>query len=138
MTTRSVTCGSSSPVRAKGPRKLVPQWLSNPSTVRANGTAMTPALLTRTSIRPSHSEANARTEASEPRSSSRTSAPSPISTRAASAFSRLRQAMTTRAPLRANAFDASSPMPEFAPVTTNTRPVWSGMSARRQTISGPT
>ena len=115
----------------------MPSWLSNPSTVRANGTAMIPALLTRTSIGPSHASAKAWTDASEPRSSSRTSVSPPTSARAASALARLRQAMTTRAPLRDNAFAASRPMPEFAPVTTNTRPVWSGMSARRQTIRTP-
>src|SRR5260370_25547919 len=43
-------CSSSSPVRAKGPRWLVPSCSSNPSRVACLGGSITPALLTSRSI----------------------------------------------------------------------------------------
>src|SRR3546814_18573220 len=48
---------------------------------------------------------------------------------AASALASLRLGITTCAPAPASAFAVSSPSPPLAPVTTATRPAWSGMSA---------
>src|SRR3546814_4746585 len=48
---------------------------------------------------------------------------------AASAWASLRLVITTCAPAPASAFAVSSPSPPLAPVTTATRPAWSGMSA---------
>ena len=48
-----------------------------------------------------------------------------------------RQASTTRAPFAARARAVSKPMPLFAPVTTATRPLWSGMSEWLQSTVAP-
>lgn len=99
------------------------------------------ALHTRTSSeapRARYSAANARTEARLDRSSTAGSAPPPppppppsspppsrckfTSPTAASAFSKLRHAITTWHPARANCLDASKPMPELAPVIRTVRP----------------
>lgn len=48
---------------------------------------------------------------------------------ACSPFARLRTARTTRAPARPSARAATSPMPLFAPVTTNVLPASDGRSA---------
>src|SRR5260370_119871 len=64
-------CSSSSPVRAKGPRWLVPSCSSNPSPVVCLGVSITPALLISKSILgcvARSSAAAARTESSEVRS----------------------------------------------------------------------
>src|SRR5260370_755107 len=60
-------CSSSSPVRAKGPRWLVPSCSSNPSTVACRGGNITPAVLTSRSIAGSRAPSSAaapRTDAS--------------------------------------------------------------------------
>src|SRR5689334_24848925 len=83
--------------------------------------------------------AAARMDSSEARSSrtkgtvaSGTAADSLVS--ASSARPASRQASTVCAPRRASTVAASKPIPEFAPVTTATRPLWSGTSA---TVQGP-
>src|SRR4051794_4733188 len=128
VTTRSRTCGSSRLVSAKVPRWFVPIWSSNPSFVRRSGTAITPALLTRTSRSPSQASAKACTEARSARSSPRTSVLPGIEAAASRPRVRSRTASTTCAPARPRARAAARPMPLLAPVTTKVRPRWSGRS----------
>ena len=99
----------------------MPICISNPSTVRRNGTAITPALFTRTSTF-SVASAKARTDDRSERSNLRTTALGPMSAATASAFVVSRQARTTSAPALPSARATTSPSPLFAPVTTNVRP----------------
>jgi len=109
----------------------VPICISKPSAVRALGTAITPALLTSTSIGPDAS-ANARTDARSARSNRETLTSPVIRAAAVSPLETVRQASTTRAPFVAKAAAVAAPRPELAPVTTMVRPVWSGISATVQ------
>ena len=130
-------------MRAKWPRWLVPNWSSKPSAVVRLGVYMTPALLRSRSILSwvaRRSSAARRTESSDDRSRcwTVTSAPAlcPAIVAAASLpLSTLRTASTTDAPRAASALAVSSPRPVLAPVTTATRPVWSGMSSVVQVSS---
>src|SRR5882724_4827072 len=130
-------CSSSSPVRAKGPRWLVPNCSSNPSRVACFGVSITPALLTSKSIRgclARSSAAAARTESSEARSRGwiMTFAPGAVPAMRAAArlpFSMSRTASTTDAPRAARTRAVSNPRPVFAPVTTASRPCWPGTSS---------
>src|SRR5882757_639387 len=135
VTTRSVTFGSSRLVSAKWPRWLVPIWLSNPSLVCAYGTAMMPALLTRTSTLSTPS-ANARTDARSCRSSWRISTSPVIPDAAASPLAVLRTASTTLAPTRASSRAVTSPRPLLAPVTMTVRPANEGRSAAVHSLMG--
>ena len=132
MTTRSVIIGNSRLVNANGPRWFTPICISNPSAVRPNGSAMTPALLIKTSNGSVVSAANARTESRLARSSRRTSAPSEISAAARSPLAVSRTAKITFAPAPARIRAASKPMPLLAPVIRKVRPCWSGRSAAVQ------
>src|SRR4029077_12516234 len=127
---------SRSPVSAKWPRTLVPNWSSKPSCVSRRGGAITPALLTsrsRLSCAEANSPANARTDARLARSSGRSSSEASaeaVRCTSCSAFSPLtvsRQASATFAPLRASSRAVESPRPLLAPVTIAVRPVWSGI-----------
>jgi len=127
--------GNSCAVSAKCPRWFVPSCISKPSFVSRSGSAITPALLTRTSRR-GHS-ARIRRDASRTLARSARSsgthatsfAPAARSFSAASAIlASSRQASTTRAPLAPSMRAASKPIPLFAPVTTKERPARSGMS----------
>src|SRR5882762_2055802 len=130
-------CSSSSPVRAKCPRWLVPSCSSNPSTVVCFGGNITPALLTSRSIlgcRARSSAAAARTDSKQVRSRgwTVTSAPGAApAMRAAAALplSVSRTASTTDAPRAARTRAVSNPRPVFAPVTTASRPRWPGTSS---------
>src|ERR1700736_3416140 len=128
VTTRSVVFGSSKLVSAKWPRWLVPISLSNPSTVCACGTAMMPALFTRTSA-PSIPSAKARTDARSCRSSLRTSTSPVIVAAAWVPLSTLRTAKIVLAPTRANSLAVTNPRPLLAPVTITVRPENEGRSA---------
>src|SRR5215469_4519269 len=91
------------------------------------------------SCRARSSAAAARTESSEARSRRTTETVAPgtaavIRAAAASALPASRQARLVSAPCRASTAAASNPIPEFAPVTTAVRPLWSGTSA---TVQGP-
>jgi hypothetical protein len=131
-------------VSAKWPRWFTASCISNPSSVRRSGMAITPALLTRMSILgwPAAIWAAAsRTERWDARSSDCSSSDASgtsswIDFRAASALPWSRAAITTWPPLRASSLATSSPRPPLAPVTTATRPDWSGMSAAVQAIPG--
>ena len=105
VTTRAPRSASiSRPVNANGPKWLVAICSSKPSAVVIRGVAMTPALLTRMSIRgqrPSTVAAAAWTDACDARSSSTTAA-APTSSRARSPRSVSRTASTTSAPARAS------------------------------------
>src|SRR6516165_5727171 len=101
-------CSSSSPVRAKCPRWLVPSCSSNPSSVVCFGGNITPALLISRSIL----GCRARSWAA-----------------AALPFSASRTASTTEAPRAARTWAVSNPRPVFAPVTTASRPCWPGTSS---------
>ena len=95
----------------------------------ARGTAMTPALLMRTSRSPSQASANARTEAEVGEVELRAPRRRPsIDAAAASPLAVSRTASTTRAPARASSRAAARPMPLLAPVTTKVRPSRSGRS----------
>src|SRR5712671_5696432 len=130
-------CSSSSPVRAKWPRWLVPNCSSNPSPVACLGVSITPALLTSKSIAgclARSSAAAARMESSEVRSRgwTVTVAPGAVPTmRAAAAlpFSVSPAAITTDAPRAARTRAVPNPRPEFAPPTTASRPRWPGTSS---------
>ena len=123
--------GSSSPVSAKWPRWLVPSWLSNPSAVVAFGTAMIPALFMSTSSDSRSSAtpaAHSRTDASDWRSSVRTSGAGPVALAftASSAVSRLGRVATRQQHAGALGGQASaerSPSPLLAPVIRIVRPV---------------
>src|SRR5262249_54861634 len=83
--------------------------------------------------------AAARTESSGARSRRTTGTVAPgaaavILAAAAAALPTSRQARRVFAPRRASTAAASNPRPEFAPVTTAVRPLWSGTSA---TVQGP-
>ena len=118
----------------------MPNCISNPSAVRASGTAITPALFISTSSRstdPSTSAAALRTDPRSARSRLTVVGAGPVATaatrsRAASARSGFRQAISTVAPRRASASAEASPSPLLAPVISTVRPVWSGMSAELQ------
>src|SRR3954451_14793074 len=133
---RSNIEGSSKPVSAKWPRWLVPSCCSKPSAVTCRGIAITPALLTsRSSCGTSacRLSAKARIDASEERSSGRTSTAasgtcSTTRARAVSPRAASRQPMMTRAPAWASSRVVTRPSPLLAPVTTATRPDWLGMS----------
>ncbi len=111
----------------------MPNCDSNPSTVRAWGTAMIPALATSTSSRSWSActpSVKARIDANDARSTSRSSTFAPVAVAAArtgvaaaSPFCRLRTAMITLAPWAATALAVSWPMPEDAPVTSTHWPV---------------
>src|SRR5216683_1923624 len=130
-------CSSSSPVRAKCPRWLVPNCSSNPSRVVCLGVSITPALLTSKSILgclARSSPAAARIESSEVRSRgwTMTFAPGAVPAMRAAArlpFSTSRTASTTDAPRAARTWAVSNPRPVFAPVTTASRPCWPGTSS---------
>ena len=111
VTTRSVIFGSSRLVSAKCPRWFTPSCISNPSAVRPNGTAITPALLIKTSNGSVVSAANARTESRLARSSRRISAPPGISAAARSPLAVSRTAKITSPPAPARIRAASNPMP---------------------------
>src|SRR2546430_808210 len=123
-------CSSSSPVRAKWPRWLVPSCSSNPSRVICLGGNITPALLISRSIRGCRarsSPAAARMDSSEARSRgwTVTSAPGAVPAMRAAAALPLpvsRTASTTDAPRAARIPAVSNPRPVFAPVTTASRP----------------
>ena len=67
---RCSSAGISCPVNANGPRWLVPNCISKPSTVSIFGIAITPALLTRMSIGSlPYAVANSRTDDRSARSS---------------------------------------------------------------------
>ena len=95
----------------------MPSWLSKPSWVVAFGTAMIPALFISTSSDSSSSArpaAHSRTEASDWRSSVRTSGAGPVAfaftdSSAVAALAALRHASSTRAPLAASASAERSP-----------------------------
>lgn len=134
VTTREPGTGSirssSSPVSAKWPRWLVPNCISKPSRVVCLGVYITPALLISRSMRSSRDRSAAaavRTESSEVRSSACTVTSPVMRAAACSPFSTLRTASTTDAPRSASALAVSYPSPVLAPVTTATRPRWSGM-----------
>src|SRR4051812_34919589 len=93
---------------------------------------MMPALLTRRSRSPLQPSANVRTEASDARSSGRTSrAPGKLAA-TASPLATSRTARTTCAPARASSRAVTAPRPLEAPVTTTVRPERSGRSAAVQ------
>ena len=127
-------CSSSSPVRAKCPRWLVPNCSSNPSLVACLGVSITPALLISRSILgclARSSSAAARMESSEVKSRrwTMTFAPGALSAMRVAArlpFSMSRTARTTDAPRAARTWAVSNPRPVFAPVTTASRPCWPG------------
>ncbi|SKU91663.1 Uncharacterised protein [Mycobacteroides abscessus subsp. abscessus] len=134
--------GSSASVSTKWPRWFTPICISNPSAVRCNGIAMTPALFSSTSMVGAWvrmASAADRTDARLVRSNS-TSAWSAFRprartlSRAARPVCWLRQASTTRAPARASASAATRPRPLFAPVMTCVLPVWSGTSDSRKCL----
>jgi hypothetical protein len=115
----------------------VPICSSKPCLVRANGVAITPALLHRMSSRECcavNAAAKARTESRSERSSAMDSAcapgtPARMRARASAVFPALRQASTTRAPWRASSSAVKNPRPQLAPVTTATLPPRSGICA---------
>src|SRR5258705_6224900 len=126
---------SSRLVSAKWPRWLVQNCSSKPSTVRASGTCMMPALLIRTSMGPCHDDAKACTDDRELRSSSRTSVSPAMASATACPLAGLRTASTTWAPARATASAVALPSPVVAPVTMNVLPVKSGRSAAVQFVT---
>ena len=117
--------GSSRLVSRNGPRWLTASIMSWPSLVRAGLRSVMPALFTRRSSRSSRastSAAAARTDACSPRSQSTISVTAPGTVASMSAFAAvarpsLRHSRRTRNPERASPRAVSSPMPEFAPVT---------------------
>lgn len=117
--------GKSRSVSRKCPTWFTPKSISSPSTVSWRWRVMTPAFATSTSSRANiarKASANARTEASEARSSCitrRSVAPvvAASSSSAALPLSTSRQASTTVAPRRARPATVALPIPVFPPVT---------------------
>src|SRR5215213_4535002 len=127
VTTRSVICGSSRFVSANGPRWLVANCSSKPSAERPSGTAMIPALFTKTSMGCCHFSANSRTDVRLARSSGQTSTSPCMSAAARRPRSSSRTAKITRAPLRTSAAAVTRPIPLLAPVTITVRPDCGGI-----------
>ena len=127
-------------VRAKWPRWLVPNWSSNPSSVVRRGVAITPALLTSRSIGRARRSAARRARGQMPGREVERGQVEP----APGAAERTLQAPRPAGGVTAGHHDGAgagqpgavnSPMPLLAPVTTATRPPWSGMSEVRQACS---
>ena len=131
-TTRALPAAARAPcsrvARAKWPRWLVANCISQPSGVRIRGEAMIPALLMSMSSGPSQAAANAATEAWSARSSRATrTCLLPVvpvmSSAVRSPASTLRTARVTSAPAPASARAVSMPIPDAPPVTMARRPV---------------